>query len=72
MDSGTTDTYLPQALHSAFTSSFRRLSGGLAYKHNEAVTLTPAQLHALPSIVFRLQRARTEGDAGENGTCADV
>jgi hypothetical protein len=53
VDSGTTDTYLPQALHGNFAKMFKIISG-FKYK-NEAMALTPAQYALLPTIIYRLE-----------------
>jgi hypothetical protein len=53
VDSGTTDTYLPSALHGNFARMWKSITG-LKYK-NEAVVLNKAQYATLPIITYRLE-----------------
>jgi hypothetical protein len=53
VDSGTTDTYLPRSVASGFTTAFRQATGK-TYHAGSAMSLTPAQLNALPSVYFKL------------------
>jgi hypothetical protein len=53
VDSGTTDTYLPQSLHQNFVSLFKKLTG-IQYK-TEIITLSQEQYKILPTIIYRLE-----------------
>ncbi len=53
VDSGTTDTYLPVALHGNFAKMFRSITG-LKYK-NEAMSISKQGYNKLPSIIYRLE-----------------
>lgn len=53
VDSGTTDTYLPAAINSKFTSLFKSISG-VGYS-NGNVQLSQDQLRKLPDIVFIME-----------------
>jgi hypothetical protein len=53
VDSGTTDTYLPASMASAFEAKFKSITG-LNYKTDTPIALTEAQLAAVPDIVFTL------------------
>lgn len=56
VDSGTTDTYLPQALKDAFDEAWRSApaTNGVSY-HNNPVQLTPDEVQSLPTILLVLQ-----------------
>ena len=53
VDSGTTDTYLPQAIQAVFAQKFRELSGIEFSSAN--FKLTDRQLMSIPNVVFVLQ-----------------
>lgn len=53
VDSGTTDTYLPQALFNNFVTKFKAITG-LQYK-TEAMTMSADQFEKMPSIIYRLE-----------------
>ena len=53
VDSGTTDTYLPQSVASKFQSLFQELSGVVFTQAN--TPLTQAQLDKMPNLVFVLE-----------------
>lgn len=63
VDSGTTDTYLPQAVHQNFVALFRKITG-LQYK-TEIMVLSPDEFKLLPVIVYRLE-------SFENGKTVDI
>ena len=56
VDSGTTDTYLPQAVKKAFEDTFKRMTNGVTYTNNNSA-LKKAQYDALPTVVFKLEGA---------------
>jgi len=59
VDSGTTDTYLPQVLHTPFVTLFRKFTNGLTYK-NEIMHMTLEELkQKMPIIVIRLESIPT-------------
>lgn len=53
VDSGTTDTYLPQSLHQNFVALFRKITG-LQYK-TEMIVLNSDAYGSLPTIIYRLE-----------------
>ena len=55
VDSGTTDTYLPAAMRTAFVAAFSKLTKGAMAYSNKLVTLTDDQVDALPTIVFKME-----------------
>jgi hypothetical protein len=59
VDSGTTDTYLPSALHNNFSKLFRAISG-FKYK-NEVISIDKSRYLKLPSIIYRLESVQ-EGE----------
>ena len=56
VDSGTTDTYLPAAAKKSFDKVFLAVAGR-KYQANVPQRLSPSELRALPTIVYRLQAA---------------
>ena len=54
VDSGTTDTYWNRAIHDIFTRVYAQLSGGRQHT-NSALSMTEAQMLALPTILFQLE-----------------
>jgi hypothetical protein len=56
VDSGTTDTYLPEVIGTEFARVFKEISG-VAYS-GSAVKLSKEQYDQLPTIVFTLQGVR--------------
>ena len=54
VDSGTTDTYWNRGIASAFQQVFQQVSGGKRHS-NSAMSLTPDELKALPTIIFQLK-----------------
>jgi hypothetical protein len=52
VDSGTTDTYWNRAISTAFQTAFQQMAGRA--HSNTAVSLTEAELLALPTILFQL------------------
>lgn len=68
VDSGTTDTYLPQALTAAFDEAWKRApaTNKIRY-HNNPVEMTPEKLHSLPTILLVLQgRVSSNENTNEN------
>lgn len=61
IDSGTTDTYLPQAVKSKFESIFLAITG-LKYT-TDVIALTDAQLKRMPTYIFQIESEQ----AGSNG-----
>lgn len=58
VDSGTTDTYLPNALFQNFVALYKKITG-LQYK-NEMITLAPEKFASMPIIVYRLEALDAE------------
>ena len=56
IDSGTTETYLPSTLFSAFKSAFHEITG-VNYIPDTDISLTAAQLALMPDLVFTFQPA---------------
>ena len=54
VDSGTTDTYLPQSVQGAFERLFKQMTDGMAYSNRE-IRLRKAQLDRLPTVVYTLE-----------------
>ena len=63
VDSGTTDTYLPSAISSAFQSLFKKLCGISYTRSNFA--LSAEDVKKLPTVVFRLQKWHSSGKSNE-------
>jgi hypothetical protein len=63
VDSGTTDTYLPNAVRNSFQSLFNSMSSGIKYSNNKII-LSDEKLQSLPTIVYRI--------AGKYGEYIDV
>jgi hypothetical protein len=61
VDSGTTDTYLPQAVTEPFERAFKKVTGGLNFAGGMVYSLTPDQLQALPSVFFNLDGGEEAG-----------
>ena len=56
VDSGTTDTYLPSSIRGLFVSTFAKLTDGAIPSYsNKQMTLTDAQMKALPTILFEME-----------------
>jgi hypothetical protein len=55
VDSGTTDTYLSASLKEPFNEAWKKAIGPDAEYSNEAVHLTPEQVHALPTVLLVLR-----------------
>lgn len=58
VDSGTTDTYLPRSLSTAFSTKFKELTG-MVYSNKEQ-HLDSKQLEKIPNIVYTLQGVKSE------------
>ena len=59
VDSGTTDTYLPSAAAGKFNSLFSKMAG--RQYHNKMMSLSHSDISALPTIIYRLERAGGRG-----------
>ena len=59
VDSGTTDTYLPASVRSAFERAFSSQSGGMKYS-NARTMLSHSQFLRLPTIVYRIAGKYTD------------
>jgi hypothetical protein len=54
VDSGTTDTYLPQSVKETFERLFKQMADGMTYSNRE-IRLRKAQLDRLPTVVYTLE-----------------
>mmetsp|Transcript_18651 Transcript_18651/g.31075 ORF Transcript_18651/g.31075 Transcript_18651/m.31075 type:complete len:762 (+) Transcript_18651:174-2459(+) len=63
VDSGTTDTYLPSAISSAFQSLYKRLCGTSYTK--AAFVISAEEVKKLPTVVFHLQKWDPSGKSAE-------
>ncbi|KAL7537496.1 hypothetical protein ACHAWF_005786, partial [Thalassiosira exigua] len=59
VDSGTTDSYLPQALKAPFEAAWREVMGEDQPYHNNARDLTPEQVNSFPTILLVLKGHET-------------
>ena len=55
VDSGTTDTYLPQSVKAEFDAAWKAATGDDGTYHNNAIEMTPEQMKSLPTILIVLQ-----------------
>ena len=55
VDSGTTDTYLPQGIKAEFDVAWKAATGDDGTYHNNAIEMTPEQMKSLPTILIVLQ-----------------
>jgi hypothetical protein len=58
IDSGTTDTYLPQSLSKKFAAMFKQISG-VDYS-SKNTPLTEAQLEKMPNVIYTLRGTNNE------------
>ena len=63
VDSGTTDTYLPSAISSAFQSLFKKLCG-TSYTRS-TFSISEEEVKALPTVVLHLQKWHPSGKSTE-------
>ncbi|ETV94581.1 hypothetical protein H310_11849 [Aphanomyces invadans] len=62
VDSGSTDSYMPSSVGSAFAALYKKMAHGVAYREDDAVLLHPADQRTLPAIQFVL-RGMTKGSS---------
>ncbi|RHY27618.1 hypothetical protein DYB32_007277 [Aphanomyces invadans] len=61
-NSGSTDSYMPSSVGSAFAALYKKMAHGVAYREDDAVLLHPADQRTLPAIQFVL-RGMTKGSS---------
>ena len=70
VDSGTTDTYLTKNLAAPFTKAFHEMTGK-SYSHS-SLSMTKADLDALPTILFQLEANPDDNQGKTNGLAGDL
>jgi hypothetical protein len=74
IDSGTTDTYLPSALHSYFTTLFKQMSANKANYKNEIMRFHSEEEmnRILPTVIYRFAASGGSDENGNDEAVVDI